>query len=99
MATGTGRGEKRVDLRMPVQIFKVQGHGFTDTTEKTTTENVSSRGARVLTRQTLQPQEQLSVTLLGGQVPTLARVIYSQPLAGKLFGVGLQFEEEQAAAA
>jgi hypothetical protein len=99
MAMRTGRVEKRMPRKMPVQISRAQSLGLTKLIEKTTTENVSSRGVRVLTRRALQSQEWLLVTLLvGSEMPRSARVVYCQPLAGELFGVGLQFEEEKTAA-
>jgi hypothetical protein len=99
MDTGAGRVEKRVHLEMPVQISRVHSLGLTDHIEKTTTENVSSRGVRILTRQALQPEERLLVTpVVGSEMPKLARVVYCQPLAGEVFGVGLQFQEEKTVA-
>jgi hypothetical protein len=95
MATRSGRVEKRTQLEMPVQISRPQSLGLTDLIEKTTTENVSSRGMRILTRRALQPHERLVVTALAGnETPTPARVVYCQPLTGDLFGVGLQFQKE-----
>jgi PilZ domain len=99
MDTGAGRVEKRVHLEMPVQISRVHSLGLTDHIEKTTTENVSSRGVRVLTRRALQPREWLWVTsVVGGEMPKPAQVVYCQPVAGELFGVGLQFQEGKKAA-
>jgi hypothetical protein len=99
MATEAGRVEKRTHLKMPVQISRGQNLGLADVIENTTTENVSSRGLRVLTRSALQPQERLWVTpLIGSEMPKPARVVYCQPVAGELFGVGLQFQEGKNAA-
>lgn len=99
MTTGTGRVEKRMHLKMPVQISRLQKPGHTDLIGEATTENVSSRGVRVLTRRALQPQEWLLVTpLVGSETPTRARVVYCQPHAGELFAVGLQFQEDRTAA-
>lgn len=96
MATRTGRVEKRIPLEVPMQISGLQKPGSTDLTEKTTTENVSTHGVRVLTKRALPPQERLLLTsLIGSDRPIPARVVYCQPLAGKLFGVGLQFEDEK----
>lgn len=96
MTTGTGRVEKRVHLMMPVRISRVRRPGHTDLIGPATTENVSSRGIRVLTRRALQPQEWLLVTpLVGNEMPTRARVVYCQPHAGELFAVGLQFQKEK----
>jgi len=97
MATPPGRIEKRIHLQMPVEVSRMQSPGLGDFTEKATTENVSSGGIRVLIKRALLPDERLRITLLvGGERPTPARVVYCQPLAGALFGLGLQFEEEVA---
>jgi hypothetical protein len=99
MATRTGRVEKRIPQKMPVQILGAQSLGLRKLIERATTENVSSRGVRLLTRRALQSKEVLLVTLLiGSEMPRPARVVYCQPLAGELFGVGLQFQEEKPAA-
>jgi hypothetical protein len=99
MATKAGRVEKRTHLKMPVQISRGQSLDRADVIENTTTENVSSRGVRVLTRRALQPQEWLWVTpVLGSEMPKPAQVVYCQPVAGELFGVGLQFREGNKAA-
>lgn len=96
MATWTGRVEKRIPLEMPVRISGVQNLGPADPMEKTTTENVSTHGVRVLTRRALPPQERLLVTSLGAREELIpARVVYCQPLAEGLFGVGLQFEKAE----
>jgi hypothetical protein len=96
MATETGRVEKRSYRKIPVQISRVQSLGLTEFIENTTTENVTSRGVRVLTKRALRPEERILVTpLVGGEVPVLAQVVYCQPLAGERFGVGLQFKEEK----
>jgi len=78
-----------------MQISGLQKPGFTDLPEKTTTENVSTHGVRVLTKRALPPQERLLVTSLSGSdEPIPARVVYCQPLAEGVFGVGLQFERK-----
>jgi hypothetical protein len=79
-----------------MRISSAQKPGSTDLTE-TTTENISTHGARVLTKRALPPQERLLVTsLIGTEEPKPARVVYCQPLAEGVFGVGLQFEKGQA---
>jgi hypothetical protein len=94
MATRTGRVEKRIPQAVPMRISSLQELGSADLTEKTITENVSARGVRVLTKRAVPPQERLLVTsLTGGEEPIQARVVYCQPLAGGVFGVGLQFEQ------
>jgi len=99
MATRTGRVEKRVRRQVLMQISSLQKRGSRDLTEKTTTENISTHGVRILTKRALPPQERLLVTsLIGKEEPIPARVVYCQPLAAGVFGVGLRFEKEEAPA-
>ena len=98
MATEAGRVEKRTYLKMAVLISRGQSPDLADLIENTTTENVCSRGVRVLTRRAFQPREWLWVTpVVGGEMPKPAQVVYCQPVARELFGVGLQFQEKKAA--
>jgi hypothetical protein len=99
MATEAGRVEKRTHLKMPVQISRGRSPDLADIIENTTTENVSSRGVRLLTRRALQPREWLWITsVVGSEMPKPAQVVYCQPVVGELFGVGLQFQEGKKAA-
>jgi PilZ domain-containing protein len=61
--------------------------------EKTVTQNVSSRGARVLTRRPLPPQEQLVAETAGGEIRMQARVVYCQGVPDGHFAVGLEFQK------
>jgi len=97
MASQTGRVEKRINREVPMRISRVQKPGSTDLVEHTTTENISSHGARVLISRALPPHEQLLVTSLNGNEEAKpARVVYCQPLTEGVFGVGLQFKKGQA---
>src|SRR5260221_10581881 len=99
MDTRTGRVEKRIHLEVTLQISGLQKPGLADLPEKMTTENVSAHGVRVLTKRALPPQERLLVASpISNEEPIPARVVYCQPLAEGVFGVGLQFEEEKATA-
>jgi PilZ domain len=82
-----------------MQISRLQTPGLAGLTEKTTTGNVSAHGVRVLTKRALLPQERLLVTSpISSEEPIRARVVYCQPLAEGVFGVGLQFEKGEAVA-
>jgi hypothetical protein len=99
MAIQTGRVEKRIRLEVPLQISRLETSGFPDVPEKTTTGNVSPHGVRVLTKRALPLQERLLVTSpISSEEPIRARVVYCQPLAEGVFGVGLQFEKGEATA-
>lgn len=54
------------------------------------TENVSARGARVVTSQPWQPNERITVRSLLGSLRSRARVVYCQPLDRGSFAIGLE---------
>jgi hypothetical protein len=89
MPSETGRIEKRIRLVVPVQISSLQDPS---TIERTTTENVCSIGARVLSQAAKALNERLLVRFLAGDLRSLARVVYCQRLPDGRFGIGLQFQ-------
>lgn len=91
MLVWSGRLEKRLRLAVPVQISGVLDATLT---ERTTTENVSSRGIRILTQRAMELKDRLWVKSLDGDLRTLAHVVYCQRLPEGCFGVGLQFQGE-----
>lgn len=91
MLVWSGRLEKRLRLAVPVQISSVLDATLT---ERTTTENVSSRGIRILTQRAMELKDRLWVKSLDGDLRTLAHVVYCQRLPERCFGVGLQFQGE-----
>jgi hypothetical protein len=90
MSPGTGRIEKRIRQAVPVQIASLQNPSAM---ERTTTENVCSIGARVLSQAAKEPNERLLISSLVGDLRSLARVVYCQRLPDGRFGIGLQFQE------
>jgi hypothetical protein len=54
------------------------------------TENISPRGARVLTSKPWKPNERLNLRSLGGNFRSRARVVYCVPVDNDQFAVGLQ---------
>jgi hypothetical protein len=86
----SGRLEKRTRLAIPVQISSLQ-----DPTapERTTTENISSLGIRVLMQRPRELNGRLLIKSLDGDLRALARVVYCQRLSDGRFGVGLQFQQ------
>jgi PilZ domain len=65
-----------LDVRMPAQ--------------EGVTENVSPRGARVLTSRPWKPNDRLNVRSLLGNFRSRARVVYCVPVDNHQFAVGLQ---------
>jgi len=84
-----GRFEKRTRLAVPVQISSLQDPF---TTERTTTENISSVGVRVFVQQPREPNGRLLIKSLDGQLQTHARVVYCQRLSDGRYGIGLEFQ-------
>lgn len=90
MPPRTGRLDKRFDVAVPVLLASLQTPGLS---EKTVTQNVSVHGVRVLTHRPFNREERFLVNSVGSHLRTQARVIYCQPLAEGVFGVGLQFQD------
>lgn len=88
MPVRSGRLEKRIRLAVPLEI---SNPGDPSGTERTSTENVSSLGVRVLTQRPKLLNERLMVRSLVGDLRTVARVVYCQRLSDGRFGVGMQF--------
>ena len=65
-----------LDVRMPAQ--------------EGVTENVSARGARILTSKPWKPNDRLNVRSLLGSFRSRARVVYCVPLGAGQFAIGLQ---------
>jgi PilZ domain-containing protein len=86
----TGRLEKRIHIEVPLRLFMLRNPGDV---EKTVTQNISSRGVKVLTRRPLLPQEQLVAETAGGEIRVQARVVYCRGLPDGHFVAGLQFQE------
>ena len=62
-------------------------------TEATFTENVSSRGARVLSSRRWKINDRMIVTTLAGSFRSVARVAYCQTTPNSDYAVGLEFVE------
>jgi len=84
------RAEKRVPIEVAVRI---RSEGPLPEVEETFTENVSSRGARVLSMRRWQPHDRLLFASRPGDFRATARVAYCQPLRGEGFAIGLEFLE------
>jgi hypothetical protein len=65
-----------LDVRMPAQVG--------------VTQNVSPRGARIITNKPWQPNDRLNLRSLQGSLRARARVVYCQTLEGGSFALGLE---------
>jgi hypothetical protein len=82
------RSEPRITMEVGVRLT---GNESLPGTESTFTENVSSRGARVLTSRRWKVNDQLTVATLTGSFRSLARVAYCVPAPQTGFAVGVEF--------
>lgn len=89
MQIRSGRLEKRIQLAVPVELCSAQDQSGT---ERVTTENVCSSGARVLMRMPKERNERLMIRTLVENLWTVARVVYCQRLSNGAFGVGIELE-------
>ncbi len=100
------RAEKRIPMEIPVFI---DGHRLAPGSESTFTENVSARGARVVSTRRWEQHEKLIFASCTGDFRSSARVAYSctgdfrssarvaycQPLQGEGFAIGVEFLQPQ----
>jgi hypothetical protein len=84
------RAEKRIPMEIPVLI---DGHQQAPGSESTFTENVSARGARVVSVRRWEQGERLTIASRTGEFRSPARVAYCQPLQGDGFAIGVKFLE------
>ena len=59
-------------------------------TELALTENISGRGARVVTKKLWSANDSLVIKSLEGDLQSEARVIYSQPTRENVYAIGLE---------
>jgi hypothetical protein len=91
MPMRSGRLEKRTPLAIPVRVSSSREPSVI---ERTTTENVSSSGIRVVLSQRRQLNEPMFVNSSDGGLETQARVVYCQPLSDGHFAIGLRFPQD-----
>jgi hypothetical protein len=82
------RAERRIPMEIPVLL---DGHRQLPGTESTFTENVSARGARVVSTRRWEQGERLTFVSRTGEFRSSARVAYCQPLQGDGFAIGVEF--------
>ena len=84
------RAEHRIPMEIPVLI---DGHRQVPGSESTFTENVSARGARIVSVRRWEQGEKLNFASRTGDFRSSARVAYCQPLQGDGFAIGVEFLE------
>jgi PilZ domain len=84
------RTENRIPMEIPVFL---DGHRENPGAESTFTENVSARGARVISVRRWNKNESLTLFSRTGEFRSSARVAYCQPLHGDGYAIGVEFLE------
>ena len=85
---------RRAERRIPMEIsVYLEGNLHVPGGEATFTENVSERGARVISVRRWEPNDRLTLTSRSGEFRSSARVAYCQPMQSDGFAIGLEFLE------
>ncbi len=83
---------RRTAARLPMEVAVVlEGHAEWPGAERTFTENVSARGARILSVRHWVPNDRLMVFSPAGRFRSKARVAYCQSLRGEGYAIGVEF--------
>jgi hypothetical protein len=80
------RKEQRVSLKMFVKLSSPDNPA----SEIAPTIDISCHGARLVTRRSWRPDEQISVRSIRGNLYSRARVVHCQPYLANTFIVGIQ---------
>ena len=84
------RKENRIPMEIPVML---EGHRQLPGVETTFTENVSAKGARVISVRHWDKDARLTFASRTGEFRSSARVAYCQTLQGDGYAIGLEFLE------
>ena len=87
MAMQPGQHEKRVATAVAVMLTSPDP---VFPTELTLTQNISGRGARVVTKKLWSANDSLVIKSLEGDLQSEARVVYSQPLRESVYAIGIE---------
>jgi hypothetical protein len=86
----------RIERRIPMAVaVRISGHDRQPGVETTFTDNVSSRGARVLSARRWRTNDRVELDLLTGGFHARARVAYCEPVRDNEYAIGLELTERQ----
>lgn len=87
---------QRCEPRLPMEVaVQIAGNSSTPGVEMTFTENVSARGARVVSGRRWRVNDHLTIASLPGNFQSIARVAYCETRRGDGFAIGLEFTEPE----
>jgi len=90
--TLSGRMERRLPIIVAVRLAHCAPAGA-DEEEKTYTDNISPRGARIFSKNAWQPGDALRVTPLNGY-SACGKVVYCHRLPDDRYGIGVNFQDQ-----
>ena len=86
---------ERIEKRVPIALsVSIAGHANLPGVESTFTENVSLRGARVVTVRRWRANDRIEFTSNPGEFHARARLANCQTLSGDGYAIGLEFLEQ-----
>lgn len=88
--TLSGRTERRLSIIVVARLAAVE-HVGTDGEERTYTDNISARGARIFSRHTWQPGGEIMVTPRNEEA-TCGSVVYCERLDDR-YAIGVKFKD------
>ena len=88
----SGRMERRLPIIVAVRLARCPPAGV-DGEEKTYTDNISQRGARIFSKYDWQPGDALQITLLNGH-SACGKVVYCHRLPDDRYGIGVNFQDQ-----
>ena len=81
---------RRKEVRIPMKMFVNLHSSDSQTFEIAPTIDISCHGARVVTKRIWQPNQQLSVRSIRGNLHSRARVVHCRPYTGNSFLLGIE---------
>jgi hypothetical protein len=80
----------RKEVRVPLKTFVNLSSSDDPSFEIAHTIDISRHGARVVTRRSWEPNQQLSIRSIRGGLKSLGRVAHCQPFTDKRFVIGIE---------
>jgi len=85
-------GPRRKEFRVPLKTFVNLSAFDKPSYEIASTIDISRHGARVLTRKSWQPNQEVSIrSIRGTNLNSRARVVHCQPYTDNIFVIGIEF--------
>ena len=81
---------RRKEIRVPLKMFVTLSTSDNPSFEIAPTVDISCHGARVVTRRSWEPNQQLSIRSIRGSLKSLGRVAHCHPCMDNRFVIGIE---------